>query len=109
VSWHDDDGVAWYLANLTLQVYVGDSASLSYLQLIRMIVENSSGTSAFTTDPRRHQILEAADSLPVGTPVPRIVPDRETASVLIESYFTNVGISDSKMRGDTDQCRRHVV
>ncbi|RYC58363.1 hypothetical protein CHU98_g7846 [Xylaria longipes] len=39
-------------------LYIGDSATLSYLQWIRMIVENISGPSEFTTDPRRHMIME---------------------------------------------------
>jgi hypothetical protein len=55
-----------------------------------MIVDNSSGPSSFTMDPSRFKIMEAAISLPNETPIPHIIPDRETASILIEAYFTNV-------------------
>lgn len=72
-------------------VYVGDSASLSYLQWIRMIVEGISGPSDFTTDPRRHMIMEATMSLPPPSTPSGVLPDRHTADVLVESYFVNVG------------------
>ncbi|KAK6585424.1 hypothetical protein PZA11_002151 [Diplocarpon coronariae] len=71
-------------------LYIGDSASLSFLQLIRMIVENVSGPSRFTQDPNRHRIVENTASLPPGTRHTHLLPDRETADVLVESYFTNV-------------------
>lgn len=47
-------------------VYVGDSATLSFLQLLRMMVENAAGQSPFTNDPRRHKIVEGQFSLPAG-------------------------------------------
>ncbi|CZR68321.1 uncharacterized protein PAC_18220 [Phialocephala subalpina] len=40
-------------------VYVGDSATLSFLQTIRRLVEKRLGPSPFTTDTNRHKILEA--------------------------------------------------
>ncbi|KAK8056563.1 hypothetical protein PG993_001790 [Apiospora rasikravindrae] len=70
-------------------LYVGDSASLSYLQWIRMIVEGISGPSDFTTDPRRHMIMEATMSLPPPSTPSGVLPDRHTADVLVESYFVN--------------------
>lgn len=39
-------------------MYVGDSASLSFLQSIRRLVASSLGDCEFTTDPMRHSILE---------------------------------------------------
>ncbi|PBP24323.1 hypothetical protein BUE80_DR004639, partial [Diplocarpon rosae] len=71
-------------------LYIGDSASLSFLQVIRMIVENVSGPSRFTQDPNRHRIVENTASLPANTRHTHLLPDRETANVLVESYFTNV-------------------
>lgn len=41
-------------------MYVGDSASLSFLQSVRRIVSSSIGDCDFTTDPMRHSILETA-------------------------------------------------
>ncbi|KAI1433592.1 fungal-specific transcription factor domain-containing protein [Xylaria sp. CBS 124048] len=70
-------------------LYIGDSASLSYLQWIRMIVENTSGPSDFTTDPRRHMIMENTISLPQDLRPTGILPDQRTANILINSFFTN--------------------
>lgn len=69
---------------------MGDSASLSYLQLIRMIVESVSGPSDFTLDPRRHRIMENTISLQDARPT-GVLPDRRTADILVDSFFTNVG------------------
>ncbi|KAH6653841.1 fungal-specific transcription factor domain-containing protein [Truncatella angustata] len=70
-------------------LYVGDSATLSYLQLIRIIVDGIAGESRFTKDPKRHMIMEARiDPPPCNTP-PGVLPDRRTADVLVESYFVN--------------------
>lgn len=70
-------------------LYIGDSATLSYLQWIRMIVENISGPSEFTIDPRRHMIMENAISLPQDLRPIGVLPDQRTANVLINSFFTN--------------------
>ena len=70
-------------------LYIGDSASLSYLQLIRMIVENVSGPSPFTTDPRRHRIMEPSLKLPPGLRQTHLLPDKQTADLLVTSFFTN--------------------
>ncbi|KAI9883148.1 MAG: hypothetical protein M1823_005079, partial [Watsoniomyces obsoletus] len=70
-------------------VYVGDSATLSFLQLMRMIVESVSGPSRFTLDPRRHRILENTLRLPQGFRHTHLLPDRTTADVLVSSFFTN--------------------
>lgn len=76
-----------------LAVYVGDSASLAYLQLIRIIVQARTGTNNFTEDPSRHKILEATtETLPHFKP--QILPDKETAYCLIDAFFSHVsGIS----------------
>lgn len=70
-------------------LYLGDSATLSYLQLIRMIVESVAGPSPFTLDPRRHRIMENTITLPPYIRPPHILPDRQCADILVESYFTN--------------------
>ncbi|GKT53436.1 fungal specific transcription factor domain-containing protein [Colletotrichum tofieldiae] len=70
-------------------LYVGDSASLAYLQLIRMIVEASVGPSDFTMDPSRHKIMEATIVMPTNIRPPHILPDRDTANALVNSFFTN--------------------
>lgn len=75
---------------LVVLVYVGDAASLSYLQWIRMIVDDVSGPSDFTQDPRRHMIMEANMSLPPSSAPNGVLPDRRTADVLVDAYFVNV-------------------
>jgi len=54
-----------------------------------MIVESVSGQSAFTQDPMRHKIVENTISLPANIRHTHLLPDRQTANVLIDSYFTN--------------------
>lgn len=70
-------------------LYVGDAASLSFLQLLRMMVENVAGQSAFTTDPRRHKITEIPFSLPPTMRHTHLLPDTRTAYILVESFFVN--------------------
>ncbi|KAL0256919.1 hypothetical protein SLS55_007728 [Diplodia seriata] len=70
-------------------LYVGDAASLSFLQLLRMMVENVAGPSAFTTDPRRHKITEIPFSLPATMRHTHLLPDKRTAYILVESFFIN--------------------
>ncbi|KAI4725831.1 hypothetical protein E4T49_06425 [Aureobasidium sp. EXF-10728] len=40
-------------------MYVGDSASLSFVQSVRRMVVSAIGDCDFTNDPQRHQIIEA--------------------------------------------------
>ncbi|KAL2128600.1 hypothetical protein VTI74DRAFT_8951 [Chaetomium olivicolor] len=73
-------------------LYIGDASTLSLLQLIRIIVENTAGSemgSPFIDDPKRHRILESVIDFPQGVRIPSPLPDKETADVLIASYFTN--------------------
>lgn len=84
--------LTWFL------VYIGDASTLSILQLIRIVVENTAGSdmgSPFIDDPKRHRILENVMAFPPDTRVPSPLPDRDTADVLIQSYFTNVGTQAS--------------
>ena len=68
---------------------MGDSATLSFLQLIRMMVETVSGPCNFTTDPRRHKILESQLSLPTNTRNSLLIPHKTTALYLVDAFFTN--------------------
>lgn len=69
--------------------YVGESASLSYLQLVRMIVSSVAGDSDFTQDNERHNIVENIIQLPQGIQPTGILPDRKTADILVDSFFIN--------------------
>lgn len=70
-------------------LYVGDSATLSFLQLLRMMVENVAGSSPFTNDPRRHKIVEGQFSLRPGSRHTHLLPDQGTARVLVDAFFIN--------------------
>ncbi|KAL2164623.1 hypothetical protein VTH06DRAFT_3840 [Thermothelomyces fergusii] len=73
-------------------LYIGDASTLSILQLTRIIIENTAGpeiSSPFTDDPKRHRILESIIDFPGDVRIPGPLPDKETADVLIASYFTN--------------------
>ncbi|KAI1979187.1 hypothetical protein LOZ55_002243 [Ophidiomyces ophidiicola] len=72
-------------------LYLGDSASLSYLDTIRRLVERTVGVSRFTSDPHKHSLLEL--SISAGLKATHVLPDRETAEFLIDSFFSNtIGI-----------------
>ncbi|KAH0527899.1 hypothetical protein TsFJ059_002822 [Trichoderma semiorbis] len=71
-------------------LYIGDSSTLSYLQLIRMIVFNTTGSSAFTDDPSRHHILEPATATSSGSMmIQYMLPNRDVSNFLAQSYFVN--------------------
>ncbi|KAL2181787.1 fungal-specific transcription factor domain-containing protein [Thermothelomyces heterothallicus CBS 202.75] len=73
-------------------LYIGDASTLSILQLTRIIIENTAGSdigSPFIDDPKRHRILESIIDFPDDVRIPSPLPDKETADVLIASYFTN--------------------
>lgn len=70
-------------------LYIGDSATLSFLQLLRMMVETVAGGSPFTNDPRRHKIVEGQYSLPPGYRHTHLLPDLQTARVLADAFFIN--------------------
>jgi hypothetical protein len=55
-----------------------------------MIIENVAGPSPFTLDPRRHRIVENTISLPANIRQTHLLPDRHTANVLVDAYFTSV-------------------
>jgi hypothetical protein len=80
----------WFVTNRH-EVYIGDSAPLSYLQTIRQLVGSVMGTSMFTVDPHRHNILEASmQAQPITFQYAITLPDREAALYLVDSFFTNV-------------------
>ena len=73
-------------------IYIGDASSLSFVQLLRMIVETVIGPTSFSMDPARHMITEAKLSLGLNTPVTYALPEKTTAVMLVDSFFTNVSI-----------------
>ncbi|OIW22880.1 putative fungal-specific transcription factor [Coniochaeta ligniaria NRRL 30616] len=86
-------------------LYLGDSASLSFLDTIRRLVENTLGPSDFTTDPHRHKLVEG--SITVAKKPTHVLPDREAAEFLIDSFFSNtIGILYVL---DREACAREVA
>lgn len=77
-------------------IYIGDASTLSFLQLLRMIVETTEGPSPFTMDPDRHKIMETPFSLPPDTELTHLLPEKQTALILVDSFFVNVSIEPSQ-------------
>ncbi len=76
-------------------LYVGDASTLSFLQLLRMVVETAVGPCSFSLDPRRHHIVETQLDLTLEKKLTYRLPDKETALILVESFFTNVSLHES--------------
>lgn len=55
-------------------MYIGDSASLSFLQSVRRVVMSSIGRCEFTDDNSRHSMLEAFQGNPSTQPGPLVTP-----------------------------------
>lgn len=53
------------------------------------MVENVTGPTPFTNDPRRHKIVEGQFSLPLGARHTHLLPDQRTARVLVDAFFVN--------------------
>lgn len=71
-------------------VYLGESASLSYLDTIRRVVESALGSSDFTRDALKHKIVEG--SISTSRRATYVLPDREAAEFLLDSFFSNVSL-----------------
>lgn len=73
-------------------MYVGDTATLSFLQLIRMMVESTIGPSTFTTDPGRHRLTENELHSQDKAHMTHLLPDKQTTHVLVNAFFVNVNL-----------------
>jgi len=91
------------LTKIMVKEYLGDSATLSYLQIIRKDVESIAGPCPFTIDPRQHRIVENTTTLPRNVRNTHLLPDKATANILLDAFFTNV----SKL--NTSCCRRLLI
>lgn len=68
-------------------MYIGDSASLSFLQSVRRVVTSAIGRCEFTEDNSRHSMLEAFQSNPSNQPGPLVPPpSNEDAQQLARQY-----------------------
>ncbi|KAJ5630520.1 uncharacterized protein N7484_010620 [Penicillium longicatenatum] len=68
-------------------MYIGDSASLSFLQSVRRVVSSSIGRCEFTEDNSRHSMLEAFQNNPSAHPGPLVPPpSNEEAHRLARQY-----------------------
>ena len=73
-------------------IYMGDSATLSFLQLLRVIVESVVGPTIFSSDPGRHGISENHFSLLPDVQLTHQLPSKETTMILVDAFFVNVGV-----------------
>lgn len=68
-------------------MYIGDSASLSFLQSVRRVVSSSIGRCEFTEDNSRHSMLEAFQNNPTTQPGPLVSPpSNDEAQRLARQY-----------------------
>lgn len=68
-------------------MYIGDSASLSFLQSVRRVVSSAIGRCEFTEDNSRHSMLEAFQSNPNTQPGPLVPPpSNDEAQRLARQY-----------------------
>ncbi len=73
---------------LTAVVYVGGTASLSFLQFLRRTIRHQMGPSVFTENSRRHTMLEVKS--PQDTSVDNFEADLCQKRAFIDVYFTAV-------------------
>ncbi|OCT46039.1 putative Fungal specific transcription factor [Cladophialophora carrionii] len=66
------------------RVYIGEFASLTFLQFLRHTIKQQMGPSLFTENTRRNLMLEAAN---VNDTVTQFVEDVHQKAALIEAYF----------------------
>ena len=89
-------------------VYVGDTATISFLQLLRTMIESTVGPCTFTTDPRRHRLTENTLSQPPKSQRTHLLPDKETARVLVDAFFINANLvqvfDESEFYDALDKC-----
>lgn len=78
-------------------IYVGDAATLSFLQLLRMIVETVVGPTPFSMDPARHTIVESKLTLSPNSQMTHMLPEKRTALILVESFFVNVSSRECRL------------
>lgn len=72
------------------QIYVGDAATIAFLQIIRQIVESNVGVCALTQDPKRDELTEVHLKLPANVHLTYQLPEKQTALILVDAYFTQV-------------------
>ena len=71
-------------------IYVGDAATITFLQIIRQIVESNVGVCALTQDPKRNEMIEVHLKLPADVHLTYQLPQKQTALILVDAYFTHV-------------------
>ncbi|CAG8079888.1 unnamed protein product [Penicillium olsonii] len=68
-------------------MYIGDSASLSFLQSVRRVVTSSIGRCEFTEDNSRHSMLEAFQNNPGNQPGPLVEPPPDGGAQRLARQF----------------------
>lgn len=73
-------------------LYVGETATLAFLQILRTIVETTVGECPFTTDPACHHIAETRLKLPADVHLTHQLPPKRIALILVDAFFVHVRI-----------------
>ena len=96
------------------KIYVGDAATITFLQIIRQIVESTVGECPLTQDPKRNELTEVHLKLPSDVHLTHQLPQKQTALILVDAYFTHVRnkhLNESRGKVDEDAdawCRRSL-
>ena len=72
------------------QIYLGDAATVTFLQIIRQMVERIVGECPLTQDPKRNELTEVHLKLPAGVHLTHQLPQKQTALILVDACFTHV-------------------
>jgi hypothetical protein len=123
---HSSDSLQ--VSNTFSKVYIGDSASLSFLQTVRRIVRSSIGECHLTTDELRHQLIETSPNIAnIEAMISPTLPNLNEALALVREYVVAVSgaldlfdeiyishnirawLGDPTSSGWTDCCIYHLV
>ena len=77
-----------FIADLVLIVYIGETASLSYLQFVRRIVQHHVGPCTFTEGQFNNFMLES--NIATGSPESSVDLTQHDRRALVQSYFDGV-------------------
>lgn len=75
--------------NTGRMLFIGDSATLSYLHTLRQLIEGLMGSCALTTDPHRYKMVELSVAAPPSYMMTSVLPDMEAAMFLVDAFFAN--------------------
>jgi hypothetical protein len=71
-------------------VYLGDTSTLAFLELVRHQVSNIASESDFVADGEKFNLVEHLVQIPPSAKTPCPFPDRDITLYLVKAFFTHV-------------------